>query len=103
LLTSAAETGATGNKSVVTDWSTDGRTGCVGNSHQMISKGISNVLRLSDKLVMRFNLSKSVIFPSEVGNIFPKLLRLRYKTVIDRLQSTLPVGVNGNYHTLTNN
>jgi hypothetical protein len=85
LLDSAAETGAVGKKSVVTDWSSDGRKGCVENRFKMISKGIYNILRVSDKVIINFNLSKSVIFPSEIRNIFPKLLRLRNKIVIDTL------------------
>jgi hypothetical protein len=51
----------------------------------MISKGISNILIANDKVIMHFNLSKSVIFPSEIRNVFPKLLRLRYQIIIDRL------------------
>jgi hypothetical protein len=51
----------------------------------MISKGISNILTVNDKVIINFNLSKSVIFLSEIINIFPKLLRLRNKIVVDRL------------------
>jgi hypothetical protein len=82
LLTAAAETGAAGKKSVVRDCGALTVGQRVDNGLKVISKGISNILRLSDKLVIRFNLSKTVIFPSEIRNIFPKLLRL---SVIDRL------------------
>jgi hypothetical protein len=51
----------------------------------MISKDIYNILRVSDKVIINFNLSKSVIFPSEIRNIFPKLLRSRNKIVIDTI------------------
>lgn len=68
--------------------------GWVKNIFKIISKGISNHIGFCNKLFVHFNLNKRVILPFTIRKVFPKLITVRFQTVIDRLPISVSVGLN---------